>query len=59
MVHVDQERHVELSGSENKNREDSCYREPGQMNTLHVSRIYEKRGRDPEGKEKNYGKEKT
>jgi len=59
MVLVDQERHVELSGSENKNRKDSCNREPGQMNTLHVSRIYEKRGRDPEGKEKNYGKEKT
>ena len=43
MVLVDQERHVELSGSENKNIEDSCYREPGQMNTLHESRIHEKR----------------
>ena len=40
---VDQERHVELSGSENKNRKDSCNREPGQMNTLHESRIHEKR----------------
>lgn len=43
MVIVGQERHVELSGSENKNREDSCDREPGPMNSLHESRIHEKR----------------
>ncbi|RLM98386.1 hypothetical protein C2845_PM06G32280 [Panicum miliaceum] len=43
MVIVDQERHVELSGSENKNREDSCDREPSQMNSLHESRVHEKR----------------
>ena len=42
---VDQERHVELSGSENKSKEDWCDREPGKMNSLHESGIHEKRER--------------
>lgn len=35
---VDQERHVEVSDSENENREDLCDRERGQMNLLHEYR---------------------
>ncbi|CAL4891391.1 unnamed protein product [Urochloa decumbens] len=37
-VLVHQERHVDLSASEDKSREDWCDREPGRMNSLHESR---------------------